>query len=263
MIQSSTLRQQERKNSVAERSFAPVHVSQDILDRFKALPVATIWQHVVKDAGVPLPFMRDVYPYTPGKRLAARARTLRYLPPRPDLMHEIPQDETAPEYQAMARCGPGDVLVADILGEKQACIFGDVKALQLKMNGADGIVTDGAIRDLDIMDEEGYGLIIYARARTPFGSAPWAIPAQENVDIQCGGVLVRPGDVLVGDGDGVVVVPSWFAEECVAIVEEHEAVEAYIKEKIQAEGVAPGKYYPPTPAMWDEYRTQRKQAQRA
>ncbi len=97
-------------------------------------------------------------------------------------------------------------------------------------------------------------MIIYARARTPYASAPWTEPAEENVDIQCGGALVRPGDVLVGDGDGVVVVPSWFAEECVAVVEEHEAVETYIKEKIMAERVAPGKYYPPTPETWAEYR---------
>ncbi|MEX1020167.1 MAG: hypothetical protein WDZ49_10935 [Litorilinea sp.] len=241
---------------MSNRSFEPVHVPQAILDRFKALPVATIWQHVTKDAGVPIAFMKNVQLYTPGTRLAARARTLRYLPPRPDLMAEIPTGEDAPEYRAMARCGPGDVLVADMMGEPQACIFGDVKALQLKMNRADGIVTDGAIRDLDIMIQEEYNLIIYAQTRTPHGSAPWAVPALENLDIQCGGVLVRPGDVLVGDGDGVVVVPSWFAEECVAIVEEHEEVEAYIKRKIEAEGVLPGKYYPPTPEMWAEYRAQ-------
>lgn len=243
---------------MSTRSYAPVNVPQEILDRFKALPVATVWQHVTRDIGVPLAFMKNVFPWTPGRQLAARARTLRYLPPRPDLLQEIPQDEAAPEYRAMARCGPGDVLVADMMGEKEACIFGDVKALQLKMNGADGLVTDGAIRDLDIMIDEGYNLTIYAQARTPHGSTPWAIPAIENIDIQCGGVLVRPGDVLVGDGDGVVVVPSWFAAECVEIVEEHEAVEAYVKRKIEAEGVSPGKYYPPTPAMWDEYRAQRQ-----
>ena len=239
---------------MTDRSYAPVEVAQEILDRFKQLPVATIWQHVVRDAGVPLPFMERVYPYTPGKRLAARARTLRYLPPRPDLSVAVRQGENSPEYRAMARCGPGDVLVADMMGQERACIFGDVKALQLKMNGADGLVTDGAIRDLEVMERENYGLIIYARARTPYASAPWTEPAEENVDIQCGGALVRPGDVLVGDGDGVVVVPSWFAEECVAVVEEHEAVETYIKEKIMAERVAPGKYYPPTPETWAEYR---------
>ena len=58
----------------------------------------------------------------------------------------------------------------------------------------------------------------------------------------------------MGDDDGVVVVPSWFAAECVAAVEDHEAVEAYIKRKIEAEGVRPGKYYPPSPEIYEEYR---------
>lgn len=242
---------------MAERSFEPVGVSQDVLDRFKKLPVATIWSHVNRDVGVPLPFMEEVYLFSPGKRLAARARTLRYLPPRPDLQAGIPKGEDGPEYRAMARCGPGDVLVADMMGKTRSCIFGDVKALQLKMNKAEGIVTDGGMRDIGVMEDEDYNLIIYAGDRTPYGSTPWTVPAEENVDIQCGGVLVRPGDVLVGDGDGVVVVPSWFAEECVAIVEEHEGVEAYIKQKIEAEGCAPGKYYPPSPEMWEEYRAQK------
>jgi regulator of RNase E activity RraA len=242
---------------MAERSYAPVSVPQEILDRFKKLPVATIWHKVVREAGVPLPCIENVYPMTPGKRLAARARTLRYLPPRPDLVAEKSRGADSPEYRAMAHCGPGDVLVADIMGNPRSCIFGDVKALQLKMNRADGIVTDGAIRDLDIMIEEDYGLIIYARARTPYASAPYAMPAEENVDIQCGGALVRPGDVLVGDNDGVVVVPSWFAAECAEMVEEHEGIEAYVKQKIMADRVAPGKYYPPSPETWEEFRTQR------
>lgn len=240
-----------------DQSFKPVEVPQAILDRFKKLPVATIWSHVHKDAGVPLPFMENVFPMTPGQRLAARARTLRFLPIRPDLRAETRLGADSPEYKAMARCGPGDVLVADIMGHPRSCIFGDVKAIQLKMNNADGIVTDGAIRDLDILNDENYGLIVYAQARTPYGSQPWSEPAEENVDIQCGGALVRPGDVLVGDDDGVVVVPSWFAADCVQIVEDHEGVEAYIKQKIEADGVAPGTYYPPTPEMWDEWRKQK------
>ena len=70
---------------MTERSFTPVEVPQSILDRFKELPVATVWHTVHSYAGVPLPFMENVRPFTPGKRLAARARTMRYLPPRPDL----------------------------------------------------------------------------------------------------------------------------------------------------------------------------------
>ncbi len=243
---------------MTERSYAPVDVPQRILDRFKKLPVATIWHTVHRYASVPLPFMENVRPCTPGQPLAARARTLRYLPPRPDLQVEVQIGEHSPEYKAMGRCGPGDALVADVMGDARPCIFGDVKALQLKMNNADGIVTDGGIRDLDIMIQEEYGLIIYARDRTPHGGAPYAIPAEENVDIQCGGALVRPGDVLVGDDDGVVVVPSWFAEECVELTEAHEAAEALVKERILAEGVVPGKYYPPGPEILEAVRAARR-----
>ncbi|MBT5320261.1 MAG: hypothetical protein HOL45_10195, partial [Chloroflexi bacterium] len=67
--------------------------------------------------------------------------------------------------------------------------------------------------------------------------------AEENIDIQCGGALVRPGDVIVGDEDGVVVVPSWFAEECLGITKEHEDAELWVKEMTVAENGIPGKYY--------------------
>ena len=63
--------------------------------------------------------------------------------------------------------------------------------------------------------------------------------------------------MIVGDNDGVVVVPSWFAEECVQIVESHEEVELFIKDRIQAENVVPGKYYPPTPESYAAMRAQK------
>jgi len=244
---------------MTERSFTPVEVPQSILDRFKKLPVATVWHIVHTYANVPLPFMDNVRPYTPGQRLAARARTMRYLPPRPDLAAMTPGGEDAIDYRAMSRCGPGDVLVVDIYGNASPAVFGDVKALQLRMNNADGVVTDGGIRDLGIMLEEDYGLIIYARDRTPYGGGPWALPAEENVNIQCGGALVCPGDVLVGDDDGVVVVPSWFAEECVELTEVYETAEGLAKERILAEGVVPGRHYPPGPDILEQARAALKQ----
>ena len=72
---------------------------------------------------------------------------------------------------------------------------------------------------------------------------PVTVPAEENIQIECGGALVRPGDVIVGDEDGVVVVPSWFAKECLEITKEHEDAEAWVKEKTVAENTIPGKYY--------------------
>ena len=231
----------------------PVEVSDEILEKFKHVPVATVWMAVNSILGVPLPFMEGVRSFTPNKRLAARARTLRFLPPRIDKEKDVKRGENSPEYLAMERCGPGDVLVADVMNKKYAAVAGDVKLLQLKMNNADGLVTDGAIRDMGVLEDEDYNLIVYAQDRTPYGGRPWAEPCEENVDIQCAGVLVKPGDVLVGDDDGVVVVPSWWAEICIDWVETHEEVEAEIKNKILSENVRPGKYYPPTPEFKEEY----------
>ena len=238
-----------------ERSYKPVEVSKELLERYKTVHVATVWYCLNNFLGVPLPFMEGVKPMTPNKRLAARARTLRFLPPRLDIDSENKKDkEKSPEMRAMSRCGEDDVLVADMMGAKYAAIGGDVKLLLLKMNKAAGLVTDGAIRDLDVLEEEGYNLIVYAQERTPYGGRPWAEPAEENIDIQCGGALVRPGDVIVGDNDGVAVVPSWFAEECIEWVEDHEGAEAFVKEKIMKENVVPGKYYPPSQDTINEYR---------
>ena len=237
-----------------ERSYGIVEVERDILERYKRVPVATVWSCLSDYLQIPKSYMEGVQALTPGSRLAARARTLRFLPPRIDKDIQTRIREKAPEYRAMSRCGPGDCLVADIMKNRYAAIGGDVKLLQLKMNNADGLVTDGAVRDLEVLIEENYGLAIYGQGRTPYGGKPWAEAADEDIDIQCGGVLVRPGDVIVGDDDGVVVVPSWFASECIDWVEEHEGIEAMIKEKMLTENVAAGKYYPPTDELKLEWR---------
>ena len=91
---------------MADRSFAPVDVSDDILDRFRKLPVATTWAAVANVAGVPLPFMEGVRNFTPGKRLAARARTLRFLPPRPDLDAEAKRGEDSPNTERWRDADP-------------------------------------------------------------------------------------------------------------------------------------------------------------
>jgi regulator of RNase E activity RraA len=236
----------------------PVLVSQKVLDSLKQIPTATVY-NAVRYYGAPVNVCEGLTNFTPGKtRMAARAKTLRFLPTRVDIVADKPKGEASPEYIAMGRCGPGDVLVADIMGSVRDVVAGDVKLLQLAMNRADGVVIDGAIRDLDVILDEDYGLKVYAKARSFHGN-PVTVPAEENVQIQCGGALVRPGDVLVGDNDGVLVVPSWMAEAVLQWADEHEGTENYVKEKVRAEKVAPGKYYPPTEAMKDEWLRVKKQ----
>ena len=103
-------------------------------------------------------------------------------------------------------------------------------------------MTDGAIRDLEVV--RGYGLSVFAQGRTPTGGAPEVNPFEANAPIGCGGVAVRPGDLIVADDDGVVVVAAAIASQVIEWVEEHEHAEEYVKSLIEREGVAPGRYYP-------------------
>ena len=164
----------------------PKYVPQDVLDGLKSIPGATVYGAVCH-FGCPLNVCEGLRNLTPGKqRFAARAVTLRFLPRRADLMAEKPGGVDDPEYIAMGKCGPGDVLVADIMGSSRDVLAGDVKLLHLAMNNADGAVIDGAIRDLDVMTEEDYGLTIYAKHRSFHGGVD-ATPAEVNIQIQCGG----------------------------------------------------------------------------
>ena len=235
-----------------------VRVSDELLDKYRSVSNATVLGELSRRDYKKV-YMNGVHSLAKGRRLVGRAVTLRYLPSRPDLQEYVTRgghgegfNET-PRWDALEALTPGDVLVADIQGDAKTVVAGDVKLLQLKMNNADGVVIDGAIRDLDVLRDEDYGLTVYATARSLHGG-PNASPAEEDIQIQCGGALVRPGDVMVGDDDGVIVVPSWMAAEVLEYATEHEEVENYIKEKIAAENVAPGKYYPPQQESFEEWR---------
>ena len=215
-------------------------ISDEIVQRYKNVTVATVYGGVIQKCYEPC-FMREVQAFTPGEHLVGRAKTLRFVPPRIDIQKETQQGAESPEYVAMGSCEPGDVMVMDAMGKSWASIGGDVKILQLKMAGAEGLVTDGAIRDLDAVKE--YGFKLFAGGRTGAVGIPDVWPYEANGTIQCGGVAVRPGDLIVGDDDGIVVVAAGIAEAVIDWVEEHEQAEEYIKALIESENVAPGKYY--------------------
>ena len=141
----------------------PEFVEDVILEKYKTVAAATVFS-ALKDRGHFNCLLEDVYPMTPGKTVVGRARTLRFLPDRPDLAEELAQKQGA-EYEAMDLCSEGDVLVVDALGIPYEGIGGDIKYLQLKIQGANGLITDGAIRDLD--EVAAYGYPIFARRRTP------------------------------------------------------------------------------------------------
>ena len=215
-------------------------IPDSIMQRYRRVTVATVYSGVLRQGYAPC-FMRGVESRTPGALLLGRAKTLRFVPPRKDIQRETERGAESPEYVAMGSCEPGDVMVFDAMGKSWASIGGDVKLLQLKMRGAEGLVTDGAIRDLNAVREYGYKL--FSGGRTGAVGAPDVWPYEANVTIQCGGVAVRPGDLVMGDDDGVVVVAAEIAEAVIDWVEEHELAEEHIKSLIEVEDVAPGTYY--------------------
>ena len=231
-------------------------VPEALLERYRKVAIPTV-EDILRGKGYVNIFMEGVCPLTPGRRLAARARTLRYVPSRPDFQRVVSRGEESPPYQAMARCGPGDALVVDALRLPHTSVVGDVILLQLQMQNAAGVVTDGGIRDLATVAT--YGLAVFAGARTHKGGTPHILPCDFDLPVQCGGVLVRPGDVVVGDDDGVLVVPALLAEEVIGEAEEREEMEEFAKEKIQQERCPPGRYYPITEEVARLFRQSRGQ----
>jgi regulator of RNase E activity RraA len=215
-------------------------VTDEVLERFKKVGLATVYSGVSKH-GYNLCFMQGVQSFTPGRRLVGRARTVRYVTGRPDLAEEANQGENAPEYRAMGSCGPGDVLIAGANGFADSAIGGDMVLLHLKIVGAEGVITDAGIRDMPAVVAYGYG--VFAGAATPGSRFPKLVSHEDNVDVVCGGITVRPGDVMVAEDGDIVCVPRQHAEEVIEWAEEHEELEEIVKAMILRDGCPPGRHY--------------------
>lgn len=180
--------------------------------------------------------------------MVGRAVELRFVPHRPDLVEDKPKGVESAEYVAIELCGPNEVLIIDAMGWQYSSIGGDIKFMRMMQLNAGGLVTDGAVRDSVTLKE--YGFPVYSAATTakqgPADFWPWQI----NDAIQCGGVLVRPGDAIVGDDDGAVVVPNSMADEVITIAHQREEVEEVIKAQLEIEKCSPGKYYPFNDLTW-------------
>jgi regulator of RNase E activity RraA len=212
----------------------------DVIDRYRKIAIPTI-NGGLRQEGHSLNFMRNVHNYRPGNRLVGRAKTVRYVPYRPDIHNETNNNEDAPEYKGMASCGPGDVLVVETGGARWAAIGGDMVLLHLKMVEAEGLVTDGGIRDIDAILEYGYE--VWAGGVTPDGRSPHIVSLENGGTINCGGTTVRQGDLIVGDNGGILCVPHQMALKVLEWCEEHERLEDVVKEMILRDNVPPGKYY--------------------
>ena len=150
-------------------------------------------------------------------------------------VHTTPCDNLG-NYKALDLAGPGDVIVCAVDGYPTHSVWGDLTSEIAKTKGLAGMVTDGMVRD--VAGLERVGLPVFAKGLTP-NSPQKDGPAQINVPVVCGGVIVRPGDVVLGDADGIVVVPAEKVEEVAEAVKAIEEKEKGIRASIAANGGMP------------------------
>ena len=190
-------------------------------------------------------FIQDVRPLNPGlPNMVGPAFTLRYIPAREDLNTlAVFQDRQHPQRQAVEQCPPGAVLVMDSRKNARAASAGGILVSRLMVRGVAGVVTDGGFRD----SPEIARLAIPAYHQRP--SAPTNLTLHQALDINqpigCGDVAVWPGDVVVGDGEGVVVIPAAIADEVATEAVEMTAFEDFVTERVLAGQSILG-LYPPT-----------------
>jgi regulator of RNase E activity RraA len=165
----------------------------------------------------------------PGAKMAGFARTLRFVPFREDLFAQyggtLPGGGLNAQKRAVEQVRPGEILVIEARGDPTAGTVGDILGLRAQVRGAAGIVTDGAIRDsqpLQAMD-----LPVYYGATHPAVLGRRHVPWEVNATIACAGVTVVPGDIVVGDGDGVIVIPAHLAMEVAQDAAEQERQEEF------------------------------------
>lgn len=222
-------------------------------DALGRVSTATLSVQLAK-RGISNPFIEGVQPTRPDLRLLGYAYTLRYVPVREDVRDpasgRAASSELNAQKLAVESIGPEEVLVVDARREPNAGTIGDILVARALARGAAGIVTDGGLRDRDGVARQD--IPTYFQAAHPAVLGRLHMPLESNVPIGCGGALVMPGDVIVGDGDGVLVVPALLAEEIAVEALEQEAREAWALERVQA-GESVRGVYPLSEERREEY----------
>src|SRR5947209_1028814 len=199
--------------------------------RLKTISTATVATALFK-RGFRSQCIQDVHPLDPGQpTLVGEAFTLRYMPAREDLNKlDVFRDRSHPQRRAIEDCPPGAVLVMDSRKDARAASAGAILVTRLQQRGVAGVVTDGGFRDSAEIAKLGFP----AFHQRP--SAPTNLTLHQaieiNVPIGCGDAPVFPGDVILGDADGVIILPAGIADELADETTEMTAFEDFVAEQV-------------------------------
>jgi regulator of RNase E activity RraA len=214
-------------------STEPAPLSAELRRKLEGTPVAGLSAQLRK-RGFDNMTIDGVRPMHKGAKLVGTAKTLRFLPNREDLFARHGGGYNA-QKRAFDAVGDGEVLVIEARGETGAATLGDVLAIRAHARGAAGIVTDGGIRDFDAV--AAVGIPVYSLGAHPAVLGRKHLPWEADGTIACGGTTVQPGDIIVGDSDGVIVLPPAIAAEVADAALAQEDEDAWIALRV-AEGNA-------------------------
>jgi len=230
-------------------------IAPEVLEKLKKVPTATLATQLFK-AGFRHTYLAGVTPLNPHVRMAGEAATVRFVPAREDLANfEAVATSDYPQRKAIDEILPGQVLVLDCRGISSAAAAGEILMARIKVRGAAGAVTDGAMRDYSAIQKMDFP--VYSQGMAAPAHVHRHLAVDMNVPIGCAGVLVLPGDIMVGDDEGVVCVPRQVAEKVAQGGLDLEELEAFVLEKIKAGAPLRGTY-PPNDAVRAEYEAWKK-----
>ena len=227
-------------------------MNPDVRRKLMGISTATLCTALFK-RGLRNQFIQNVHPLNPDlPNMVGPAFTLRYIPAREDLNTiKVFEDRGHPQRVAIETCPEGAVLVMDSRKDARAASAGSILVTRLMKRGAAGVVTDGGFRDSP--DIARLGMPAY-HCRP---SAPTNLTLHQALDIDvpigCGDVAVFPGDVMVGDGEGVVVIPAHLAGEIADEATEMTAFEDFVTEQVKAGQSILGLYPATDPATRERF----------
>lgn len=213
-------------------------------EKLERVPVAGLAQELRK-RGLNNVAIDGVRSQRPGTTLVGTAKTLRFVPNREDLFTSHGGGYNA-QKRAFDTVGEGEVLIIEARGETGSGTLGDILALRAKARGAAGVVTDGGVRDYAAVAE--IGLPVFSLGAHPAVLGRKHVPWDVDVAVACGGATVMPGDIIVGDDDGVLVLPPDIAEEAADAALAKEAEDAWVAEQVAAGHPVDGLF--PMNAQW-------------
>jgi regulator of RNase E activity RraA len=206
---------------IQERLNAPDRI---LFDKLMRVGLESAWSLVTAE-GYPQNFINELSPLKANTRMVGRARTMRYLPNRKDVREKLYAAGPQLNYKSAEEAQPGDVLVFDAGGETRAGVSGGVTTIRFLVRGGAGLVIDGAMRD--VPELEAMPIQTYMRRGHASSVAPLMMSVDYQVPVRIGSVTVIPGDILVGESTGILVIPAAIAGKIADKALEHDEQEEF------------------------------------